>query len=259
MRDLLKFEFRKLSKNLLFYILGGVLIAMTLLSAVLTRVLLDTMHAFGDDSDAFAQVGGLALSASTYFLQGLYQSQITLILAVFVCLFALRDNNGPIKTVISKGYSREKVFFAKYLVSLSAALFYAVASISLSYPIALLVFGEMGELPSNIWLLLLGQVLSVAAMQSVYFSVAYSIGKTPLAMLSCIILPTVVALICQLIDGFANTSEITVSQFWLGSLLNSFSYPNTSDSGLIISFSMGGAYIAASIVVGALISKKKQY
>ena len=58
---------------------------------------------------------------------------------------------------------------------------------------------------------------------------------------------------------FANTSEITVSQFWLGSLLNSFSYPNTSDSGLIISFSMSGAYIAASIIVGALLSKNKQY
>ena len=134
-----------------------------------------------------------------------------------------------------------------------------VATMTLAYPVALLVFGPMDALPDNTLELLLGQIASAVAMHAIFFAVANSIGKTAIAILINIIAPTVVAILIGIIDGVLDLTKIQLSSFWIGSLLDNFSTTYASDTTRLISFFACAAYVAAALVVGSLIAKKKEY
>ena len=258
MKNLIVFEFRKLLKNPLFYILSGAMLAMTVFTAGTYRLLAEAMDLFGE-GQSFGNIPGMITSGSAFYLKALSESESVSIAAIFICIFALSDNNGPIKTVISKGYDRVSVFFSKYIVSLVAVLIQTIAVLVFAYPTSLVIFGSVTGLPDNVALILFGQILSVVATHAVFFAVATATGKTVIAILVNVLVPSIIAALLALLDAAIGLTDVTIAQFWIGSLISPFSVTGATTEALVISFVMCAVYTAAGITVGVLFAKKKQY
>mgnify|MGYP003571300849 CR=1 FL=1 len=263
MNNLLKYEFRKLFRNPLFYILFGVMVAFVLLQAFSYKLINDVMMPLfesvenADESQDFI-LSQMSITASNFYMQCLTQSYCVMIVAVFTAIFALSDNSGPIKNIVARGYTRTQVHLSKYTVSLFVALTYAILIVLLSYPLTAAILGKMNDLPENAALLLFGQILSVAALHSVFFAVDVAINKTVLAVFANILAPSIITLILSLIDIAIDAQEITVRSFWVDSLLSTFT-GNPSATLIGISFAMIAVYICGGIFLGLTFAKKKQY
>ena len=271
MRNLLKYEFRKLFRNPLFYILFGVMVFMIVIQTATYRIMNDLVAPLMEGIDEQNEViSVMTASSNQLFMQCLNQSQGVMVIAIFTVILALSDNGGPIKNVISRGFTRTQVFFSKYLCSLAAAMLYSVLIIALSYPIIGVIMSWPTDLPDNAILLLVGQVLAMVAMHSVFYMIAVLIGNIVGAIFANVLGPSVVALVLALVDAAAQISdkEVNVSSFWVGNLLNAFActtdtftmqYVTPGTTQLIIAFAMIAVYVALGIVLGTFIAKKKQY
>ena len=272
MRNLLTYEFRKLFRNPLFYILFGVMVAMIAIQAISYRVVNDLLvpviEGAADEDNALINM--MTLSASQLYMQCLNQSQGVTVIAVFTALLALSDNSGPIKNVLSRGYSRTQVFFSKYLCSLAAAMMYSILIIAVSYPLIGAIMSMPNDLPDNAFVLLLGQVVAVAATHAVFYMVSVLLGNIVGSIFANILGPSLLGLVFALIDVIAQLGdkEVTVSSFWVGNLLNSFACTTDSftmqfitptNTQMIIAFAMSAVYIALGIFLGNLFANKKQY
>ena len=112
MKNLIKFEFRKLFKSCTFYICGSLaafFVTINILSTYISEVSIGEMP-----------TGSICLS----FIQtAINNSNFTLLSAIFVSIFVCADQAGKtIKTIYAKGYSRTEVYFSKYIVSLIATI-----------------------------------------------------------------------------------------------------------------------------------------
>ena len=128
MSQLLHFQFYKLYKKTIVYILLALLFYETLST-------LGNLYKIGTNDLSFSlSVLGMYYSGSTYLttkdvISSCFSAQdfiVTLLLGIFIGTFVTEDRvKGTIKTIYSKGYSRVKIFFSKYMAVLSVpALFY---------------------------------------------------------------------------------------------------------------------------------------
>ena len=257
MKNLLKFELRKLVKNPLFYILMGVIVALIAISAVSFKVV-STMLPKNTEEAPNELILALSVSSSDFFMQTLSQSNFTLIIAIFATILAISDDKGFAKNVISRGYSREKVFLSRYLVSLLSTAILLLVAFGSSYPVANLILGATDALPEHAFLLVLGQCLSAFAIGTVYFLIATLVNNIALGIIISVIAPSIVTLILGIIDAIAKLQTVKVTTFWVDSFIGTFSsVPTTAQT--IITIVMAAVYIALGIVLGLIVSKKKQY
>ena len=111
MKDLLKFEFYKLKKQKSFYICTAVILAMSFLGALLTKLLADNN----------AGLNTVVLSGQSTMLSAISSSNFTMICSIFIALFVCADHSEQtIKNIYSRGFSKGTVYFAKYTVGVVA-------------------------------------------------------------------------------------------------------------------------------------------
>lgn len=234
MGKLFRFEFRKLFRTKAFYVCTIIATLPISLFAILTK--------FGNGL-LYVQAALTTTSMFPVFL-GIY-------MANFVCM---DQANDTLKNVYAKGYDRNKIYAAKYIVSLVGAIIMTAVCLLMAY-----LSGKMFETvtitPSNDYVLtVLVQFLGVVAYHALYFIVSNSIGRTGGAVAINIAGPSFVTLLLNIIDTTIASKGInfTVSPYWISSTLT------VNSDTLLRSFIVALVYIVVFLVIGFFLNRRKE-
>lgn len=220
MGRLFKFEFRKLFRQKSFYICGGVLIGLILLTAV-------TLNLLYNMTQGNMEAGGVTVSASEagILYSGIYMlatavssSNFTIVLAVFLSLFVCSDyTNGTLKNIIAKGYSRTRVYAVKYIISLVATTIYTIICWISGFLSGTAFFGtgSLSSTTGNFIATLLLQLLGNFAYMSLFFLIALLFKKTGGSIAVGIIGPLVLSMIISLADTLTHKKSFDFADYWL--------------------------------------------
>lgn len=242
MINLLKFEFHKLFRQKSFYICTAVMVAMSFIGILISKVLAE---------DA-TQISG------AYFLLGaISNADFTIICGIFIALFTCTDYSWQtIKNVYSRGYSRSFVYFAKFIVCIAATCAMFVVTILFNYAAGSIFFHGTAE-SGNYAGLLAGQLLFCIAYTSFVFAVSLSTKKSGLSIAIAILGPLVVELLLTFADSLIKSKTFKIADYWF----NSFAYDLTdlaiSGTRLWVCIALSIAYGAAFIAAGYLINRKQ--
>lgn len=248
MIHLLKFEFRKLTQAKSFYICGLIVIAMVVISNLMTNAM--SGSEFFDSS---------SLSASFAVKGFVGNSMILMITGIFTALFVCEDEqSGTLKNIYAKGYSRSSVFFAKYMVSLLSMGIMASLGLTIAFGHGLFLWGFEGEITSHSIKIFLAQVLLLLAYHSFYFVIASVTGKSGTAIAYNIVGPMLVGMVASMADAFLKLKNVTLSEYWLETLLSNVQAEGVTQSVLMKAGIMAITYILVFLVVGRGIAKKKE-
>lgn len=250
MGKLLKFEFRKLTRSKSFYICLAISIVILLISGFSTR--------------AFTKVvDGTPLPQLVDFVQSaLSNGSVILISGIFIALFICEDDSyGTIKNIYAKGYSRENVFFSKYIITLVGVLFIAVLNILIASLFGLIFF-DRTDTASNLFVNILGQLVVLVAYHSIFVAISSWMKKSGGAIAINIIGTSVVSLVLGLIDVALKLKDkmgsFMFTNYWVDTFFTTFKTSNASTSSIVTGFVGSAIYIAFAILLGLLASKKKE-
>ncbi len=250
MNKLISFEARKLRKSKYYYILTAVSVLLVLIP-ILTAQLLNNYITSSTGEKLTVSAYSMAKSSlnESYFY----------IVAIFTAMFVVDDvTQGTMKNIIGKGYSREQVYFSKYLVSLGAVLLMSLLTVAVSFFSSWIIWGNSEPIGDNVPLIVLGQLLGVAAYHALFFTVSYFFGKTGPAISVCLLGPMLVSLVLSLINLLLKKSDFKLSDYWLANLHENFT-GDTDTSMILPGILLLACYTAAGILLGLVFCKKKEY
>lgn len=259
MKNLFKFEFRKLFHRTSFYVCTSIMILVDILSIVAVHLL--GVTSYSDMS---------AWEATQTAISG---NLLTIVLAVFVSMFVCEDTTGgTIKNICGKGYDRLQVFITKYLVSLCGTLIIYYACMAFMFIYALISGASLEFAGSQLGLAYAAQLVVIIATHTLIFSVAVLIGKNGLAIAINVLIPMFITLPLLIIDYLVDMEKMYATNCWLDQLkattISYISEPLSDALGL--STVVGGngleqavilsiVYFAVFAVLGVFINQKKQY
>ena len=262
MAKLLKFEFRKLLRSKIIYIILGIAVVFVVMNA-LVYILLDNLMREIDPE--------LVSSYSAYgFTKGALTNSFVTIIGVFIAIYATEDfTHGTCKNVIAKGYKRLEVYFSKYIVSLIAILVIALLCVVTALGMGLALFvNDFGEVTDNIPVIILGQLLCVLVFHSLFYTIAYTIGKAGAAIAINIMAPLGITLLLTVGNLLINQENFDLSHYWIDGIFSNFTgssslinLPGSStDESLFVSnFILIFVYLGVSEVLGIIFARRKQF
>lgn len=251
MRKLIKFEYRKLFKQTSFWVCFIITLCVVLLNALALNSL----------NSLYSELGGTEyiINPFNFTTEFISNSSLILISGIFVALFVCDDYScGAIKNIYSKGYTRNKVYLAKYLVSATGTFIMAGATYILCFISGLFIFGEVGNIPSNYLLILLAQLIILLGFHTFHFFISNSLAKKGGAIAISIVGPTVLSLFLTLVDITWDSKSFYLSNYWLDGLLSSISKFEVPASNLTSAFIASICYVVILFFFGFLINRKKQ-
>lgn len=280
MRDLLRFEFRRLFLRTSLYVCIGVVLIPVIFMFIITAA---TSNTDGGNFLFFAVTNYQILSMM------IGAGNLTTISIIFTSIFVCEDQaRGTIKTIHSLGYSKFKLFFAKYIASASASvmMFLAVTFLGL---ICSQIYGKSYEEASHsglflslysaenepdIFIYIVQQLTVILAVHSFYFLVAQMVQKTGLSIVLGIFLPGLISggvgIIATMLSSIVQDNQVlaekiqeaymTFMMYWLPtntlsissllSLVGSLIYP--------VSILVNIGYVIVFTGAAALVSYKKE-
>ena len=250
MKKLLKFELKKLLKSKYFYIIAIISFAFVIISGLTTKAINNALIEKGESVDPYS-----AYLFTKSALSGTY----TLLVGIFVALFATEDNsNGTIKNIYARGYSRTLVYFAKYVVSLLAVIVISLLTVWIAYIYSNSVWGNALAITDNVAVIVLGQLLGICAYHAIFFAISSIFCKNSSAIALNIIGPMAVSLVLGLGDAFIKSENVRLTSYWLDSLFSNFTSAVSDTKLLPVGIALFIVYTVAAIVVGLLINRKKE-
>ena len=263
MGKLLKLEYRRLFSAKSFYICAAVSLALILISALISRLLLNMLSEIEMEGvEGMEEIGATALQAPTSLslLKGIGSSSLTLILAIFTTIFVTEEYTGDvIKNIYAKGYSRDTVYFAKYLSSLSGTLLILVADAVFSIVLGKTLFGEFGSAGTNYLSSLFAILVVIIGYHTIYFMIANTIRKTGGAIALSILGPIVIDLLLNLGSTLIKKSEdVDLSAYWLPGRLSLLEAADVPSKEVWISFLVAGIVILAFGAAGFFLNRKRE-
>ena len=248
MNNLIKFEFRKLFKSKSFYICLAVCLGLVLLGGLTTKVIIENSE------------GNIDLPSKYSMLQGAISSaNIVLISGIFTAIFVCEDETlGTIKNIYAKGYSRGSVFISKYITSLVAILIFTFGSMLIAYLFGLLTWPNATTSIDNLFLDIVGQVLSIVAYQSIFFAISSKFGKIGSSIAFNIVGPMLVGMVLTMADAFLKLEDFKLSSYWIDSLLTNLGQTTVISQNITTAIVMGIIYSITFVGVGFMLNKKKE-
>lgn len=187
----------------------------------------------------------------------LADTNVMYLVAIVVCVYVATEYNmGTYKLPVARGYSRGKVFFSKWLMSLPAMLFVTVAYVLGGMIASSVMFGFSADVSAGEILTELGAYLSLyIAATSLFVMLSVVTKKTSTAVALAIIVP--ILLESGLTILMIAYKDLEVSQYWLFNTITSTQtlYQNGQ---AYIPFLVAAAYCAVSLVIGALVFRRQE-
>ena len=119
MFNLLKLELHKLFKQPSFYICNLIIILISLISYIINITLVQS---------------DISLDFNNILINHLSNNNLLLISGIFIALYSTKDyNEDTLKNIYSRGYSRNKVYLAKFLIILIFIFISFILSLLFTY------------------------------------------------------------------------------------------------------------------------------
>lgn len=269
MKNLLNFEFRKLSRSKVFYLLAALIVVILIISAVTLKIMDVIMTDGLDFSEEQIQAIGISqMSGLEYMIQGVMNSSMSYLLAVVVAIITCADaTGGTLKNIVAKGYKREHIAFTKWITCLFVGLIYVLVTWISAFIIGTVTW-EMGDNDLlTILPLLPVQILGSFAMVSVYFAFSMLLKKTGVAIAVNLIGPnlalSLVFTLGDLIVDYFVKKDIAfkLSDLWIEGAMTNVSHPVLGAEGVkqvLLSVLVFAVYFVAGAVAGVYLSRKRE-
>ena len=267
MKELLSFEFRKLWRSKSLWICTIVMIVLNIASVVITYSTQRMINNLAGTESIF-DLGGTVLASSG--LKSLITSasgtNYTILFAIFVTIFICADfSEGTIKNILSRGFSREQVFFAKSITIVTGGLVFSIISIAVNFLAATIAFGAGKGYSGTVVVILLVQMLALSAYIMLDVLLAVLFTKAGGAMTLGIIIPMVVPLLGQLLDLALSSifdsiefGDSVVTNYLIGTNLSTVSKIDVAGKDLLFGGIIFGVYIILFALLGLLSIRKKE-
>lgn len=250
MKKLISFEFRKLFKSKYFYIITVISVIFILLSGLTNKAISDALIANGETVQPYS---------SYLFTKGALGGTYTMFIAIFVALFATEDSaSGTLKNIYSKGYTRNQVYFSKYIVSLIAVLIISAVTVAFAYGYSNSIWGNNLEIADNLLVIIVGQLLGIAAYHAIFFAISTIFGKVGSAIALNIIGPIAVSLVLGLGDAFIKSENTKLTSYWVDSLFSNFTSSISNQKMLETGIVFFVIYTVCAILIGQFLNRKKE-
>ena len=283
MGNMLRFELRRLLKKPSFYVCLGLCMAFVLLTVIASKMSFDSMAdyyrryagEFDDSGTTLVEQFAEQFSPEMRALNASGNYIMVIVLAVFSGIFVCEDRvRGTIKNIYARGYSRTSVFFAKYILTTAVALTLSVLMTLASYLSGVLIFATSGFNAAPIHvkgfaLLILGNLLSILAVNTFYFMLSELIGTTGFSIAANIFAPgfisTAFSVLFGLIMLFGQGDSYEHYQ-WVSKVMEYWIY-NLAMGGFSVNMELGdyighliacAVYIAGFGVLSWVIVRKKE-
>ena len=248
MGRLIRFELRKILKSRYLYV-----------TAAISVLFIIILGATSSIAKAIVEGQGQVYEGTAYsFAKSALGGTFTMLIGVFVAIAATEDNAmGTTKNIIARGYSRIKIFLAKYITSFIGVLL--ISAISL---IVATIYGNIafphGEITDNLVAVIFGQLFGLLAYHALFYAISSGFGKIGPAIAVSLIGPMGVTLILTLVDTAIRIEDAKLSKYWVSSLFGNFT--GTTDPTIYgRCFGLLAAYFVVSLFIGFLISRNKEY
>ena len=262
MNKLLKLEFRRLIMAKALYICIAISLAVLLISAFTTKLMYEALSSIKpEDLEGLEQLGSLQLDKPTSLslLKGIGSSSLTLILAIFVAIFVTEEYSGDIiKNVYAKGFSRDVVYFSKYISSLAGCLLIVAADAAFSLLLGKTIFGEFGTPGKNYLSSFLAILFVIVAYDTIYFAISISIRKIGGSIAASILGPILIALLLGLGNQIITSEKVDLSEYWIAGRLTLLSAADVTAKEVWVSFLVGGVVLLAFGVAGFFLNRKRE-
>ncbi len=250
MNKLIKLEFRKLLSSTSYYVCLAVCLAMLILTSFVSKMMAEQLNQL----DAF--------NAIKTTRTALDNSMLSLISGIFLAVFVSQDESlGTIKNVVSRGYSRVKIYFSKYIVSLVGILIYSLIILLVGFLFGFCISG-VGTIDSNFFISIFGELLVMIGFHALFFMFSTIFSKNGIIITLNIATPLIIKLALGLVDSFLSGKNIKIGfqfgDYWLDGLMSSFNAKTMSAGELSGSIIMSIVYIALFITLGLIIYRKKE-
>ena len=255
MRELLRFEFRKLRTQKSFYICLAVMLAMLLVSGITTKIILN----IPEIASAAEATGDTVPATFSDFLLGFSSaSMFSMLTAIFVSIIVCTDYESQIvKNIYARGYSRNNHYFAKLIYAFAATTFMFLFAVIFAAIIGGALFG-VGGINGKTFILLVGQYIVCMSGVALSFAIASIMKKLGGTIAVNILFPMIIPLLFELADTALKLKNFKVAEVWVSSFLTSLMNPNEV-AGRIVACVLGAiAYAVAFIAVGYVINKKSE-
>lgn len=244
MGKLLKFELRKIFRGKILYICTAVSVLLVLIVALTSKFL--------------ASETEVTLTTASLLKGCLSDMNVLLLSAIFISVYICEDFSlGTIKNIYGKGYTRNQLYFSKYIVSLISTLIMSVACLVICYLFGV-IFCHDATIGKNVIISLLLQLLLVISYSSLYYFVSMSIGKLGICLAINIIAPTFLSLFLTLIDGLTKWEKFHFTDYWLTNMFSAIKVSDVQSKYLWIAFIGGLIYIAITVVAGFFINRRRE-
>lgn len=263
MKNLLKFEFRKLFQMKTLYIFSGILVAFLVFTVgtyKMMDVLMQETGIMAETGMDISMFGLSSFSGKDFLVSALYNSEITIALAVVISLLLCTDySSGTIKNIVAKGYSRAEIFFSKFLAAITVTVIFTVICWISGFILGTAFWKNPGDgWEISIFYNLFAQLILMIVYCSMFCLLASLIKKTGGVITLSIVIPIAMDLIIQIIDLFINSENFSLGDYWFQSYITKLS--NTAVSTDTITYGLIAAvlYIAVFTGLNILVTRKSE-
>ena len=247
MNNLLKFEFRKLFKQKSFYICTAVMLALSVVGLMLNRALAEN-----------AELNMTMPTAKSALLSAVSSSNFTMICGIFIALFVCTDyDQQTIKNVYSRGFSRNNVYFAKFIVCVLSTVAMFAVTLIFTYVAGGVMFDGTAE-TGNYAGLIAGQLLYCLAYSSFVFAVSLIVKKVGISIALAILGPSLIGTVVNLADAFLKIENFKIGSYWLDGFIGDLTSLTTDSTRLTVCIVLSLVYAAVFVVTGYLINRKQE-
>ena len=254
MKNLLRFEFRKLRRQKSFYISLIIMAAMILIAGISYMILLK----YADTLEEMAGGKLLPKSSVAFLLTFVSTSMFSMLSAIFASITVCDDYESQIvKNIFARGYSRTDHYFAKliYVFTTTTVMFLFALVVS---AVAGVAFFGVEDITGRAVILLLGQYVVSMSGVAMSFAIAAAIKKLGAAIAANIVVPIVIPLILQLGDSILALKDFKIQSIWADSFLTSLTDISVG-TGRIVACILGSvAYVAVFVFAGYAASRKTE-
>lgn len=284
MKNLISSEIYKCIKSKAFRIctiIGCGMAIFTVVTFLMYEVMMEQMMESGMD---FASMGlseaDVAMLMGNYdgemlLSTSFYSSSLQILVAVFIAIFVAGEfANGTIKMMVSRGYSRTKIYMAKLLSGTIAGNIMATIIVIVTTVVACVLWGwnaadrvESASV-SEILIFLLIQFLLNTAITAMFVSIAMifrNLGGAIAIAVSSYSFASIIFLLCDaVIKAIATAVELDVeklpcmpSDLWIVQTIANMSKFNLESKDIILAIGVSIGYTILFTLCGALSFKVK--
>lgn len=252
MKQLLRFEFRKLLRSKAFYVCLAISVAFILITALTVKVMASELTKV--DPNYNTTYTGLSMIKDAFS-----NGSFTILGGIMISILVCEDfSSDTLKNIYARGYSRQNVFFAKLISCLVAFFSVYVIDVLLSLLFGTFLFDGFGTAGTNYVGSLIGIIFLSLAYFVIFFTISYLCRKLSLAITFCIIGPLGMNLLLNLGDTLIKKlGDFKISEYWIDGRLTQMAKADVSGGQIIGAVVISVVVIALMGVLVFLINRKR--